>query len=195
MRFKAVVLKYSGGKLALLSEKSGRIDCYYYLKQSWGKLSSGTLVTYIPGKTKGERATLDDLTIEYVPLFCARKDIVFLHSFLEICTFYIPVGSGGSLFYSFLIYLYKDFVSFNTLYQQKIVLCKELAILGVCPEHKQFYSSMRKLLALPIDNLAQTDIQLIKEDILDQWLTWCIDSHPQGKWFKAMPFLLKSENQ
>jgi hypothetical protein len=184
----AVVLKFSGRKLSLLSKTKGRIERHFYLQKSWMKLSSGSLIKYAEGNNKNQ---LESLSVEYVPLFCGRRDIIFLHSFIEICNFFIPEGSGGTLFYSFMISIYKHFIRFDSLYLQKRALCKALAHLGIHPEHKQFYPYVHFLLEIPIDNLATTDIQLLKEEILDQWLLWCIDSHPQGKWFKAIPFLLK----
>jgi len=191
VQFEAVVLKFSGRRLSLLCKKRGRIERYFYLQKPWMKLSSGSLVKYVDGQKKGNVFNVESLSVEYVPLFCARKDIAFLHAFLEICNFFIPEESGGSLFYTFLISIYKHFTRFDCLYLQKRVLCKALSHLGVCPEYEKFYPYLHILLEIPIDNLATTDIQLLEEEILDQWLFWCIDSHPQGKWFKAMPFLLK----
>ena len=188
MSCEAIVLKFSGRRLSLLSKEKGRIERHFYPQKPWMKLSSGSLVTYTEGDKKNQ---LEAVTVNYVPLFCARRDIMFLHAFLEVCNFFIPEGSGGSLFYTFLCSLYKDFLQFDSLYLKKRVLCKALSHLGVHPEHRQFHSYIHMLLEIPIDNLAATDIQLLKEEILDQWLVWCIDSHPQGKWFKAMPFLLK----
>lgn len=169
------------------------MEHHFYLQKPWMKLSSGSLVSYTQEDQRGEHKKIESLSVDYVPLFCARRDIMFLHAFLEICIFFIPEGSGGSFFYTFLISIYKHFSRFDSLYLQKRVLCKTLSHLGVYPEQRQFHSYTHILLEVPIDNLATTDLQLMKEDVFDQWLLWCIDSHPQGKWFKAMPLLLKSE--
>lgn len=193
-RDEAIVLRHSDKRVALLSRDFGRIDVLRFPKKGPSKLSCGAVISF--GYKRGNRGwkILQNDELEYLPLIWARQDIYFLHYLLEICYFFIPVGSGGRSVFLLLEQVYRNFQIFENVKDKKIALCKLLIHLGVCPEDQRIQSYAHILLEIPIDKIGITDLELVLEGVLDEWLTWCIESHPHGKWFKAMPSLIKSED-
>lgn len=193
-RDEGIVLRHTGTCLALLTKKRGRIDVLYFPRKGPNKISCGAIIAFDQQKA-GQRGlpVLESMVIEHVPLVWARHDIYFLHYLLEACYFFIPIGSGGRSIFYLLEELYRNFQGFETIASKKMVLCKLFAHLGVHPEQEQFTQTAQVLLDIPVDNIGTTDLKLSVEDLFDNWIMWCINFHPQGKWFKAVPFLLKSE--
>lgn len=194
-RDEGIVLRCSWQRVALLSERKGRIDLLLFSKKGPSKLSCGMFVSYTEKQGRTHLGIMEDMVIEYIPLAWARQDIYFLHYLLELCYYFIPVGSREHHFLSLIKQIYKNFDAFKSIYKRKLVLCKLLSHLGVIPDEEVFQSCAQILLNTHVDNIGITDLELIIEDTLDDWLTWCISSHPRGKWFKAIPSLLKSEAQ
>jgi hypothetical protein len=194
-RDQGVVLRHSGKRVALLSRDKGRVDLLFFPKKGPYKLSCGSIISYGQKKNNHGLMIIEDNQLENIPFIFARQDIYFLHYLLEVCYFFIPVGSGGKSIFILLEEVYRNFQAFEQPIFKKMVLCKLLAHLGVCPEEQTIQSHAQTLLEVPIDNIGVTNLELVLEGVLDEWLTWCISSHPQGKWFKAMPSLIKSENQ
>jgi hypothetical protein len=194
-RDEGIVLGHSGNRVALLSKKRGRIDALFFPRKGPSKLSPGAIISYDQQKmTRGGLPLLCNSTMEHIPMVWARYDLLFLHCLLEACSFFIPVGSGGRSIFLLLEEIYRNFQAFETVQSKKIILCKLLAHLGVHPEQEQFQKYAQILLDIPVDNRGVTDLELTIEDLCDSWIVWSVNFHPQGKWFKAIPFLIKSEN-
>lgn len=194
-RDEGIVLRHSWQRVALLSAKKGRTEMLLFRKKGPYKLSCGALISYTQKRGSRGLAVIENMVIEHMPLVWARQDIYFLHYLLELCYYFIPVASGGRHIFILMQQIYRNFKAFESTLCKKIVLCKLLSHLGVMPEQEPFQSCAHLLLNTPIDNIGITDLELIVEDTLDEWLTWSVSSHPYGKWFKAMPSLLKSEAQ
>lgn len=193
-RDEGIVLRHSGSRIALLSKKRGRVDVLLFPRKGPSKLSAGVVISYDQQKAlQRGLPIIQNSALEYIPMVWARYDILFLHCLLEVCYFFIPVGSGGRSIFVLLEEIYRNFQAFETVKSKKIVLCKLLAHLGVHPDQEQFQICAQILLDIPVDNREVTDLQLTVEDLVDNWIVWCVNSHPQGKWFKAVPFLMKSE--
>jgi len=196
-RYYGLLLRYNGRRASLLSKQKGRVDLLLFASQTKQPLSPGALVSYYEKKKPTVSYTMaiaDDVQTEYMPLLWARQDIYFLHYLLEVCYYFLPEGSGGSSFFALLKQVYQNFSLFKDEKDKKGLLCKLFSHLGVCPEYESFQEAAHQLLLFPIDNTLTTNLQLISEEIYDQWIMWCVASHPYGKWFKAMPSLIKSEN-
>jgi len=193
-RDEGIVLRHLDKRVSLLSRGSGRIDVLRFSSHGPSILSCGALISYSWKQGNRGWKILQNDSLEYLPLVLARHDIYFLHYLLELCYFFIPVGSGGHTIFLLLKQVYQNFQAFEQLKDKKIVICKFLAHLGVCPEDPTIQSYTQIFLEVPIDNIGITNLELVLEDVLDEWLAWCIYSHPHGKWFKAMPSLIKSEN-
>ena len=128
-----------------------------------------------------------------MPLACGQQDIYFLHSVLEVCLYYAPVGSGGSVLFENVELILRYFSQIRSLLARKMIICKLFAHLGIYPDHEQFNFHALLLLKTPVDKIEVIDLQLIVESILDQWVMWSIQCCPQGKWLKVLPLLLKSD--
>ncbi len=193
-RDEGVVLRHSGKRVGLLTRNKGRIDVLLFPKKGPSKLSCGTIISYSYKQRDRGWLIIENDEIEHSPLVFARQDIYFLHYLLEVCYFFIPTGSGGKGVFVLLEEIYRNFKAFEHPVLKKMVLCKLLAHLGLCPEEPTIQSHAEILLEVPIDNIETSTLQLVFEGVLDEWITWCICAHPQGKWFKAMPSLIKSED-
>lgn len=189
-----IVLFYQGRNISVLEITRGRVDAFLYTSLfSKTRVQKGSLITYHAVQDKHQKVLLQNIEIEYVPLEWGRYDIYFLHYMLETCYYFIPEGSGCEATFSFFIFLFNNFALFKAPRDKKIVICKLFSQLGIYPYDPLIQECVEQFLKNPIDNLMQADLQLANEDLLNQWILWCIKTHPQGKWFKAMPMLLKSD--
>lgn len=189
-----IVLFYKGRNISVLEPNRGRIDAFLYTSLfSKTRVQTGSIITYHAIRDKYQKTVLQDIEIEHVPLGWGRHDIYFLHYMLETCYYFIPEGAGCDATFSFFISVFKKFSSFETSLHKKRVICKLFSQLGIYPHDPVIQACVEQFLKNPIDNLMQADLQLANEDLLNQWILWCIKMHPQGKWFKAMPTLLKSD--
>lgn len=189
-----IVLFYKGRNISVLETDQGRVDAFLYTSPfAKVRVQKGSLISYHQVRDKHQNLIFQDIEIEHVPLQWGRHDIHFLHYLLETCYYFVPQGSGCAITFSFFISLFNDFSHFTTVLHKKRVLCKLFSQLGIYPHDPEIHSCVEALLKKPIDNLMAGDLQLANEDLLDQWLLWCIQTHPQGRWFKAIPTLLKSD--
>jgi len=192
-RDEAIILRHTGVRYAFLAEKRGRIDVTLFNKMGQPQLSPGVIISYTGHRSNYGSLVAQDVVVEHVPLAWARQDIYLLHYIMEVCYFLIPVGSGEQSIFYLLKDIYRNFPSFTDSIHKKIVVCKFLAHLGICPDTQPFHSYLKILLETPVDNTGIMDLQLICEEDANKWLMWCMHLHPHGKWFKALPFLLTSE--
>ena len=188
----ALVLQSSGSALSLLSPQEGRVEKRWFKPFHRGPLHRGSLISYSSEKKQGQRVEIiERLDLEQCATQLAFQDIHLLHYVLELCHYFIPLGSEAEQLFYFLIELFQYFRSFPTSVQKKIVLCKLFALLGVCPDEVSVQILANKLRAMPIDKLLEAPLELNSEELISRWLFWCIEMHPKGKFFKAMPLLLE----
>lgn len=191
MHDEGIILRKSGAVLALITKERGRIDGLFFPKRIHQVISLGTIVSYSETK-KRDQLILDETVIEHVPLEWARNDIHLLHYILEVCYFFMPVGSGGKSIFLILKEIYRNFNLFHTTSHQKIIVCKLLAHLGIIPDNSTVHESASLLLETPVDKLDMINNEVVSIDGLDEWITWALVSHKEGEWFRAVPLLLKS---
>ncbi len=190
MQDEGIVLRKSGHVLALITKERGRIDGLFFPKRQQG-MSLGTIVSYYEKNSKNN-LILEETTIEHVPLEWARNDIHLLHYVLEICYFFMPVGSGGRRMFLLLKEIYRNFNLFHTVEHQKIIVCKLLAHLGIIPDNDSIHESASLLLETPIDKLDMLINGAVVISDLEEWISWALITHKEGEWFRAVPLLLKS---
>lgn len=189
-----IVLFYKGRNISIFEEQKGRIDALLYMKPTaHSRVQKGSVISYSVSCNNYQESLLQDVQVEHVPLLWAKDDIYFLHYLLELCYYFIPQGNSCPTTFSFFMNIFSQFSSFVTVLHKKRVLCKFFSQLGMYPYDSEIQQCVEQLLKMPIDNLMDADLQLASEDLCDQWINWCIQTHPQGKWFKAMPTLLKSD--
>ncbi len=187
----ALVLRYGGAGLSLLSLQEGRVEKRWFTPRHRAPLHRGSLVSYFSDKRQGHIETLEQLDLELCATELGFKDIYLLHYILEACHNFIPIGSEAQHLFYFLVELFHHFQSFPTCAQKKRVLCKLFALLGIYPEHEMIHAMANHLREMPIDKLLEAPLELDSEELMGIWLSWCIEMHPKGKFFKAMPLLLE----
>ncbi len=191
MQDEGIILRKSGHVLALITKERGRVDVLFFPKRLHQVMSLGTIVSYSEKKGR-DQFIMEETVIEHVPLEWARNDIHLLHYVLEICYFFMPVGSGGKSTFLLLKDIYRNFNLFYTVEHQKIIVCKLLAHLGIIQDNSIIHESASLLLKTSIDKLDMLIMSSICMDDLEEWITWALMTHKEGEWFKAVPLLLKS---
>ncbi len=188
-----LVLRYSGnGTLSILSPQEGRIEKRWFKPVYRGPLHRGSVISYVSEKKPGQQVEIiEHLDLEICATTLGLQDIYLLHYILELCYNFIPIGSEAKQLFYFLIELFQQFCPSLTPVQKKIVLCKLFALLGVCPDEASVQIIANELRKMPIDKLLDTPLELDSEKLISRWLIWCIEIHPKGKFFKALPLLLE----
>jgi len=191
MEYEAVILYTRGKKVSLLSNVNGRCDALLYYSSRTQITCEGTLISFQEYTKKGGIFIVKNPILKDIPLMWAKHDIYLLHCLLELCYHFVPLGTEGEEVFYFFKNLYRQ--NFFCVHQKirKIVVCKLLSLLGVCPEGIKFHPILILLSQLAIDNVVVADLELVSEDVLDEWISWSIEEHPYGRWFKAVPFFLK----
>ncbi|MDP3889214.1 MAG: hypothetical protein Q8Q25_01570 [bacterium] len=177
----------TSNKIALFDQKLGRIDGIFFESE----MILGSLLNYFL-KKRADNYFLDNYEIIDMPLAIARLDLLFVHHVLELCYYFIPLGSTSDNVFSLLMLLYtKDYVWTSLI--KKIFLFKLLTIIGFYPEHPLLHkASMQYLLIMPIDKIVEEQINLDCEKDLHNWLRFCMAHHPSIDCFKTMSFLNES---
>ncbi len=183
-----IVLKQTTShKVAILDAVHGRIDCI-----SFKQPLVGALIRY---RIESERRTigmLADYEIMDLPFFIARSDILFWHHVLELCYYFVPIGSHTPQMFELLQFLYTvDTSSEWGPYAKKLYLCKLFTTLGMQVElpgvsHQILY----RFMALQPHQLARESVDTKEKEIVDEWLRVCVSEHPAIEQFKTIHFLL-----
>lgn len=192
--FRAFILEKRGNILSLLSLEEGRIE--KILKNNFSKapfLFPGSIIAYQnSSEFFSGREIIESSELELCATQLASHNIYLLHQVIELCYFFIPLGSQPCTIFSFLLELFKRYYQFtHSLFFTKKALCKLFSLLGIFPEEIEIQLFAYKLQETPIDNLLSTPLKLETEVLMNKWLAWCIEMHPKRNFFKAMPLLLK----
>ncbi len=176
-----------GNKVSVLDQSLGCIDGIMFSSS----INLGSLLTY---RLKGRMSPylIDQCEIIDMPFSIARADLLFLHHVLELCYYFIPVGSCSSQVFYLLLLLYslQDHVWNDT--TKKIFLFKLLTTIGFYPEHELLNRPcMRQFFTMPIDKIIVEPIDLNCEKDLNDWLRFCVSDHPYANDFKTMDFLMR----
>lgn len=185
-----LVLRSWAGKLSLLSPQEGRVEKKWYAPKHRSPVHRGSVVSYSV-QSYNSPLLLEQLDLEQCATQIAFQDIYLLHYLLEVCYFFIPIGSEATHSYYYLITLFTQFHAFPDLAHKKSVVCKLFALLGVLPDDLAIQDLAYRLRQMPIDNLVAATLELNTEELMNRWLAWCMEMHPKGKFFKAMPLLLE----
>lgn len=187
----AIVLQHRSHTLSLLSEQYGKYELYWYQKKNELLLSPGSLISY--SFTGGHKKKVDELSLEAAPFLLAGSSIYFLHSLIELCSFFIPLGSCEHSIYKIVHHILLFFKEPLTIKMEKVIFCLLFTHLGIVPDNKDIEPYISFFLQLPIDKFYDLDLQLVQERILDEWLFWSLSVHPFRKSLKALPYIVKSE--
>jgi len=172
-------------KIALLDAELGKIEGVPP-SDIW---CVGSLIEYsIPDKK--EHSMLHNMGLVSLPLLLARTDILFFHHILELCNFFIPVGSYVTGMYELISLLYADKAAYYSDQFKLLFLLKFFVLLGRYPENQKFQTSYFHQLALmPIDRIMDYSIDWDTEQELREWVTDCVLDHPYVHVLKTFHFL------
>ena len=175
-------------KVSVLDGDLGRIVCYVPKKAICSRLCRGDLISYDLDWFKDWRVMHHvDIVRSFSGL--GHIDLVFLHSVLELCFYFIPPECKACRAFKLVMHLYDSMDRFLCKNSKKLFLCRLLAILGVYPDDENLLKIdwIRNLLNEPIDSLHNETIDLASgEELIDSWLFSCLGSHPQSMEFKAV---------
>ena len=87
-------------KLAILDKELGKIVCVPHRED----IRCGTLISYHLSQQKNVYF-IQNITIIDMPLSLAQYNLIFLHHVLEICYYFIPVGSNVPEIFDLLSYI------------------------------------------------------------------------------------------
>ncbi len=184
----AIVLKLiSSHKIALLDREYGRIDGI--------TLKTPVLGALIGYKIERERSSaffIGECSINDLPSFLARLDILFWHHVLELCYYFVPIGSQDPELFELLLFLYTvEKGSLWGIQAKKMYLFKLLSMIGMQPEFPKIPDvMMHQLMALPLDRLSDEVLGEESEKMLEEWLRVCVSEHPEIEQFKTVHFLV-----
>lgn len=189
----ALVLRQKGRLLSVLSIKHGRTEQLFFNTKRYEQYLVGSLVSYsVQSLARNKHLVIEALTVEKQPYLATPSCLYLLHALIEICYYFIPLGVPAYKIIHHFLEIIFCLEQFNSHYYQKYIICFVFALLGIYPEDVLSLDDVEKIIAIPVDKLKDKEIELTSEELLNTWLEWCLASFPQGKWCKALPFLLKS---
>lgn len=175
-------------KIALLDRVAGRVD---------GIVSSplvrvGSLIEYTLEKNMGTMRYIRHYSVVDMPFSLARADILFWHHVLELCYYFVPLGSFTQQLFELLEFLYTvDVGIYWRMRAKKLYLFKLLTSIGVYTRLPRFpIKQLQNLQSMPLAMITDEVINAQGEKSLDEWLRLCVYEHPAIRKFQTVHFLL-----
>ncbi len=183
-----IVLKnVSSHKIALLDERRGRFD---------GIVSKpvcvGSLINYGIEKERNTLIYLTDVILTDLPFALARQDLLFWHHVLELCFYFVPLGSYTPQLFELCTFLYTvDIDACWPTQSKKLYLFKLLTAIGMYPRLPQLsVEKLHHFITLPVSAITHEIIDGQHEKKLDEWLRLCVSDHPAVMQFNTIHYLL-----
>lgn len=172
-------------KLALIDDRLGRIDGAFFS----GTPYTGALLQYHISHRSGHYL-VDQMNMINVPLSLARNDILFLHHVLEMCYYFIPIGSCIEGIFNLLQLLYAAHsVHWDTM-AKYLFLFRLFSQLGMHPERYQLPPSLvQQLNALSLNSMQENEFSESDKKHMRNWLQHCLMQHPDVARFNTVYFL------
>lgn len=167
-------------------EKEGGMQ--HYVSQT-EDICAGTLIQYqvthglaIPVMRAMEKIAL--------PLMRARQDILFFHHILELCYYFVPIGSHMPEVYYLIEPVMMHEHTLITIAEKKLFLITLFRAFGITPEQEKTHAALyRYQHRESVDTLGHNSLELDVEHIVDAWLLECLSLHPYADQFKTVHFL------
>lgn len=189
----AIVLRQRSNLLSVLSIGHGRTEKLFYDTKKYSTYFVGSVVSYHVREVRHDYHRIEKLEVERHPSVYQPEAVYLLHALLEVCYHYIPLGTPVADVCSYVVHVLETLNTVAYGVDQKKTICMLFAILGLYPDKEFLPQKYHQVVYLPVDKLKDNTIELSNEELLDQWLAWCLSAYPQGKWCKALPLLLKSK--
>ncbi len=190
----AIVLRQRSNMVSVLSIGHGRTEQLFYDEKKYKTALVGSVVSYYVHPAVREYQRVDGLHIEQHPSMHHPETIYLLHALIEVCYYYIPVGTPVKDVCAYVGSVVADLSAYTSVFEQKKVVCRLFALLGLYPDKEFLDDEYHEFLYAPVDKLQELFLKLPNEELVCKWLTWCLSAYPQGKWCKALPLLVKSRD-
>ena len=177
-------------KVALLDRVAGRVDGII----SSPLLRVGSLIEYVVERNRGTLCYIKHYSVVDVPISIAQSDILFWHHILELCYYFVPLGSFTQQLFELLEFLYTvDSCLGWCMRSKKLYLFKLLFLVGVYTRLPRLpVEQIQYFQALPLNQIADEVLDAQSEKMLDEWLRLCVYEHPAIRKFRTTHFLLSS---
>lgn len=130
-----------------------------------------------------------------LPLLRARQDILFFHHILELCYYFVPVGSHMPEVYLLIEPFVMHEHTRTTMAEKKFFLVHLFNAFGITPEHEETYAALYAYQhGISVDSRGGNAIELDIERAVDAWLLQCLSLHPYADQFKTIHFLGMNRN-
>ncbi len=182
-----VLKKLSLHKVALLDTRVGRVDAVAIKPPGLG-----ALIQYTVEREKGSLYFLERCSIVDWPFFLGRSDILFWHHVLELCYYFMPVGSDAPQLFELLSFLYTvDKESRWGIQAKKLYLFRLLSSIGIQVESPRIPAiKLHQFMTMGLAHMSEEVVEDESEKILDEWLRVCVAEHPAIEQFKTIHFLV-----
>jgi hypothetical protein len=176
--------------ISVLEKQGGMV---HYISQT-EDICAGTIIQYqvnnglsMPCMRSMEKIAL--------PLLRARQDILFFHHILELCYYFVPVGSHMPEVYLLIEpFVMHELTMVNTA-EKKFFLVNLFRAFGITPEHEQTHAALYAYQhGISVDSTGSDTIELDIERTVDAWLLQCLSLHPCADQFKTVHFLAMNRN-
>lgn len=185
----AIVLKQlpSIHRVAILDRRVGRLDAVVR-KQA----HVGSMIEYAVERRSDTMVFVSHHQIIDMPFELAREDVLFWHHVLELCYYFVPLGSYTPKLFELCAFLYTvDTDVCWRVQSKKLYLFKLLTTIGLYPRIQRFsLEKMHYFMALNVSQIMQEQIDEQQEKILDEWLRVCIGEHPAIAKFNTIHYLI-----
>lgn len=179
------------------------------LTRSWGKInlvakpgvlrvvsSPGTQITFFTARAFESQVVFTTRIIcVNANLRALEQHLYWLHHLLEICYFFIPLGSSCPDVFQLIEYCFalceqSSLFGSNFFVVKKLCLVRLFILLGFYPEQELFLGT-----EVSLDSLNVQKVRSLHEDeatamvqAIDKWLFACLQEHPHVMHFKTMSF-------
>lgn len=175
-------------KIALLDKQLGRINAIV----TRSSLCVGSLLHYVIEREQGFFMYIANYQIDDLPFALARNDILFWHHVLELCFYFVPVGSCTAQLFELCMFLYTvDTNACWSIQSKKLYLVRLLKAIGFYPRLPLLPPEiLHHVFTIPLSALGSWTMDKQHEKRVDEWLRMCIGDHPAVGHFKTMHYLL-----
>jgi hypothetical protein len=182
-----IILRHSTAKnkIELINHEDMRIEAYC----SQEAIVVGSLISYSITSYRAH-AQITNIEIIDVPLLLVRNDVLFFHHILELCYYFIPVGSCIKNVFNFVCLLYDPAYADCSKNIKNFFIGKLLILIGHYPDLPDHMPLLDQIRKMDIDISEIETIDLKGKQMLKHWIKRCLAEHPMIANFNTIHFLM-----
>jgi hypothetical protein len=176
--------------ISVLEKQGGMV--HYITKTE--DICAGTLIQYQVNNSLA-LPCMQNMEKIALPLLRARQDILFFHHILELCYYFVPVGSHMPEVYLLIEpFVIHENIQMSTA-EKKFFLVNLFRAFGITPEREETHAALYAYqYGISVDSMGANTIELDIERKVDAWLLQCLSLHPCADQFKTVHFLVMNRN-